>query len=167
MSSFFRTTQSLILFVACNQTKKDNPETEQNDTIITTEIKQNTTEYVFDFAFVSSNTYIILDTVLNKNWAVGDAFAPVFYRKNRFTSIKNVDLNKIPECYKKMIGQTVKLAANNGEIFEVKVSSLKTMAECIPHFGTVQAWENTTVDEQANEIWSMEKLFLVAEFILE
>lgn len=142
----------------------------QDDGIDDVQIENNNQDDFFEFAFVSSNKYIVLDTMADESIATGNAYAITGYADQRFTSVKDIEADKIPEKYKDLVGKIVFVGTESGGLFEAEISSIKIMAECIPHFGIIQQWEGEFDDhiytdaEKSEQIWDMGAYFIVAEF---
>ncbi|MBN2893567.1 MAG: hypothetical protein JXL97_16970 [Bacteroidales bacterium] len=135
-------------------------------------IKEKTTyKGKFDFGFVSSNRYILLDTLVSDDLSIGEASNLINYADGRFTAQKDIDYDLLPEEYKDLINSEIKVGASSGEFYTVKIKSIKMIAECIPHFGTLQNWSGEYTDngeyndaEKSAELWDMGSYYLVAEF---
>ena len=163
-----------MLFVSCGDKSTKNivrNNTEKDEKVST--IDDDTNEeipFYFIFGFVSANKYIILDTIIDKKWTVGKPKSLIGYADQRFNSVKDVKTELLPVEYQSLIGKQVKIGFANGDLETVKITSIKIMAECIPHFGTALSWDGEFDDvvysdeEKAKEIWDMGKYYLVAEF---
>lgn len=178
----------LILFAivvslsfSCENDRKENAT--DNETSETENIDENSLDdpddeiddYVpFEFAFVSSNKYIVLESDFDGNLASGNAYEPIGYGDQHYSAAKDIDENQIPDGYSELIGKRVQVGTETGKIVIAEIKSLKIVAECIPHFGSIQMWEDTfdegidmTDEEIADEIWGMGEYYLVAEFETE
>ncbi|NQY09735.1 MAG: hypothetical protein HRT71_09510 [Flavobacteriales bacterium] len=125
----------------------------------------------FDFAFIADNKYIILPLVPDTSWGIGKpsveaARAGVYY------VIKDLEMDSLPLAYAGLIGNQFNICGTN-QVYNAKIKSIKILAEFIPHFGRVQAWDgfyeeiSMTEEEKANDIWNSAEHFLVAEFEIE
>lgn len=165
---------SCLILASCSDDTSENNETVKDEVsgeIIVEEDEIIDKEFVFDFAFVSSNKYIILESEFDKNIGKGEAYNPISYADQRYSAIKDVDTELLEADFADLVGKRVLVGSTSGDIVIAEISSIKIMAECIPHFGSLQTWENYmgdgkvyTDDEIAADIWSMGDFYLVAEF---
>ncbi|MBN2662480.1 MAG: hypothetical protein JXR68_02420 [Bacteroidales bacterium] len=167
---YFALLLSIFAF-SCKPYSRDNNDNNQDvDEQDTTQSSFNNNDVDFEFAFVSSNKYIVLEADADTAISTGKAYSPIGYADYRYSAVRDISADFVPSEYQNIVGKTVLVSTKAGDVFEVKITSVKMIADCIPHFGTVQTWDgyldgNKYTDAQkAAQIWNMGDHFVVAEF---
>lgn len=130
---------------------------------------ENLKKTPFNFAFVVSNSYIILGTDADTNLAIGKPSSMFTYEDNRICIAKNTDKNQLNEKYKKIIGKKVLLGCVDGTTLVAKITDIKLISVFIPYFDltSIDCNENEDLlsDEQkARQLWNYGNYYIVAQF---
>ncbi len=121
-----------------------------------------------NFAFVSSNRYIILEQFKDTNLLNSASSCPIHYSKERFSVTKDIDYKFLDKKTIDLIGKKFLVIGKSGKVYEVIIDSIKIIAECIPHYGVLSEWDllyddfSLTNRQKSNIIWELGAFFLVA-----
>ena len=159
-----------LIVISCGleQDGNDNKTSDSENTAIST---------IDDFKHVCENRFIILSDSADISLQSGipemaDMEDQIIdgMRTNDgcITAISTLDMTKVPEKYKSLIGKKFDVFGNLQKKVTVTVKALKLMVRYIPHFGQEQNWpEDISDKEKALDVWNTGKPIIVAEFEIQ
>jgi hypothetical protein len=112
------------------------------------------------FRFVVSGAILLSDSPAD-DWATG---APRYEaRTGPAVAARKADVAKLPPELVRWQGRRVRLVTAQGSSCEAKVKGLRVLSRSIPHFGTVQEWNEMKEPEVAQQAWELGTKVLVAD----
>jgi len=111
------------------------------------------------FRFVVSRGVLLSDSP-DEGWATG---ATRYEPGDPAVAARRVDAAKLPPPLAAWQGRRMRLMTAQGSACDAKVKGFRLLSRSIPHFGTVQDWDEMKPAEVAQQAWDLGTKVLVAE----